>query len=137
MSCDSDTVHNRHTTSLTSIPTIRTCDSSSLCVSYLPSSTPSSRAHLRLSLYPLHRSIIYASTTVLDHILEHDECDVDLQNKLQRDTPLHLAVKIEENGREGLREYLGQFSTRPVRLGERGVEERRAGVLEMPCGGMY
>ncbi|KAH8085686.1 hypothetical protein HD553DRAFT_310039 [Filobasidium floriforme] len=56
----------------------------------------------------LHYAIIYASTTVLDHILEHDQCDVDLQNKLQRDTPLHLAVKIEENGREGLREYLVQ-----------------------------
>lgn len=54
-----------------------------------------------------HNSVVYASTTVLDHILEHEQCDVDLQNKLQRDTPLHLAVKIEENGREGLREYLG------------------------------
>jgi hypothetical protein len=59
-------------------------------------------------------SIIYASTTVLDHILEHDQCDVDLQNKLQRDTPLHLAVKIEENGREGLREYLGESNTYAV-----------------------
>jgi hypothetical protein len=49
---------------------------------------------------------------VLDHILEHDQCDVDLQNKLQRDTPLHLAVKIEENGREGLREYLGELQIR-------------------------
>jgi hypothetical protein len=60
----------------------------------------------------LYHSIIYASTTVLDHILEHDQCDVDLQNKLQRDTPLHLAVKIEENGREGLREYLGESQIR-------------------------
>jgi hypothetical protein len=37
-----------------------------------------------------------------------------LQNKLQRDTPLHLAVKIEENGREGLREYLGESNTYAV-----------------------
>lgn len=42
---------------------------------------------------PRRRSIIYASTTVLEHILCHEQCDVDLQNKLQRDTPLHLAVR--------------------------------------------
>lgn len=39
-------------------------------------------------------SVIHASTTVLELILCHEQCDVDLQNKLERDTPLHLAVRI-------------------------------------------
>jgi hypothetical protein len=73
-----------------------------------------------------YHSITYASTTVLDHILEHDQCDVDLQNKLQRDTPLHLAVKIEENGREGLREYLGESNTYAVLVGGGYVGSERA-----------
>ncbi|GHJ90333.1 hypothetical protein NliqN6_6735 [Naganishia liquefaciens] len=54
----------------------------------------------------LHYAIMNASTTVLEHILCHEQCDVDLQNKLERDTPLHLAVKTEEDEREGLRLYL-------------------------------
>jgi len=33
---------------------------------------------------------------VLEHILSHEECDVDPQNKIERDTPLHLALKIED-----------------------------------------
>ena len=36
------------------------------------------------------------STTVLDHILSCEECDVDPINALDRDTPLHLAVKLED-----------------------------------------
>lgn len=48
-------------------------------------------------LITLFRSIIYASTTVLEHILCHEQCDVDIQNKLQRDTPLHLAVGLFTN----------------------------------------
>ena len=52
-------------------------------------------------------SILNASTTTLDHILEHPSCDVDLQSYLGKETPLHLAVKLEEGGREGLKEYLG------------------------------
>ncbi|KAG5643300.1 hypothetical protein DXG03_001227 [Asterophora parasitica] len=35
------------------------------------------------------------STDVLEHILSHEECDVDPQNRLDKSTPLHLAVKIE------------------------------------------
>ncbi|KAG8740004.1 hypothetical protein FRC10_004844 [Ceratobasidium sp. 414] len=35
-----------------------------------------------------------ASTDVLEHILEEDGCDVDLQNRIDGYTPLHLAVRI-------------------------------------------
>ncbi len=38
----------------------------------------------------------YGSTDVLELILEIDECDVDLQNRLLKATPLHLAVKISD-----------------------------------------
>lgn len=37
-----------------------------------------------------------ASGTVLEHILEQDGCDVDLQNRIEKYTPLHLAVRISE-----------------------------------------
>lgn len=40
-------------------------------------------------------SIIHASTETLDHILSHDTCDVDPQNRITRSTPLHLAVSTE------------------------------------------
>jgi hypothetical protein len=33
---------------------------------------------------------------VLDHLLEVDDCDVDLQNRLLKETPLHLAAKISD-----------------------------------------
>ncbi|KAI5450595.1 hypothetical protein NCC49_002854 [Naganishia albida] len=59
----------------------------------------------------LHYAIIYASTTVLEHILCHEQCDVDIQNKLQRDTPLHLAVRTEEEGRQGLQLHLVESLT--------------------------
>lgn len=36
------------------------------------------------------------SHVVLDHILSHEECDVDPINKLESNTPLHLAVKLED-----------------------------------------
>ncbi|KAH6911144.1 hypothetical protein BKA70DRAFT_1370862 [Coprinopsis sp. MPI-PUGE-AT-0042] len=32
---------------------------------------------------------------VLEHILSHEECDVDPQNRTDNATPLHLAVQIE------------------------------------------
>lgn len=35
----------------------------------------------------------YGSTTVLEHLLSYEGCDVDLQNRLERDTPLHAAIK--------------------------------------------
>ena len=37
-----------------------------------------------------------ASGIVLEHILEQDGCDVDLQNRIQGYTPLHLAVRISD-----------------------------------------
>ncbi len=55
--------------------------------------------------------ISQGSTQVLDHILCAEDCDVDVQNSnaLDRDTPLHLAVKFEEDGRSGLRSWLGEW----------------------------
>ncbi|KAF9258266.1 ankyrin [Marasmius fiardii PR-910] len=40
-------------------------------------------------------SVINGSTDVLEHILSHEACDVDPINKIDKETPLHLAVKIE------------------------------------------
>lgn len=61
----------------------------------------------RSALDPL--SVLHQSLSILDHLLTHEECDVDIQNRVQRDTPLHLAIKVEEgDGRFGLREYLGR-----------------------------
>lgn len=37
-----------------------------------------------------------ASISVLEHILSHEECDVDPVNRLEKATPLHLAVRIED-----------------------------------------
>ena len=51
-----------------------------LCMEYLP--------------YVLF-SVSHGSTDVLEHILSHDECDVDPINRVERATPLHLTVKIE------------------------------------------
>lgn len=33
---------------------------------------------------------------MLDHLLEVEGCDVDLQNRLLNETPLHLAAKIND-----------------------------------------
>ena len=41
-------------------------------------------------------SASHGNTTVLEHILSHEECDVDPINRLERATPLHLAVRIED-----------------------------------------
>jgi uncharacterized protein len=47
--------------------------------------------------WPNHRySVSHTSTEVLEHILNVDECDVDPQNRIERATPLHLAVKLED-----------------------------------------
>lgn len=35
----------------------------------------------------------FGSTTVLEHLLSFEGCDVDLQNRLEHDTPLHAAIK--------------------------------------------
>jgi hypothetical protein len=39
----------------------------------------------------------HGSTTALEHILSYDGCDVDLQNRLEHDTPLHSAMKNLED----------------------------------------
>ena len=36
------------------------------------------------------------STVVLEHILEHEDCDVDPINRLEAATPLHLALQLED-----------------------------------------
>ncbi|OJT09571.1 hypothetical protein TRAPUB_13948 [Trametes pubescens] len=33
---------------------------------------------------------------ILEHILEHEDCDVDPQNRIEKATPLHLALRIED-----------------------------------------
>jgi hypothetical protein len=43
------------------------------------------------------------STDVLEHILSHEECDVDPINKLEKATPLHLAMRVED---PELRDYI-------------------------------
>ena len=48
-----------------------------------------------------------ASTTVLEMLLDHASCDVDLRNRLAGDTPLHLAVRERWEGQQGLRLFLG------------------------------
>jgi hypothetical protein len=40
----------------------------------------------------------------IDAILEHDECDVDLQTRIDGETPLHLAMRVADGE---LRTYLG------------------------------
>ncbi|KDQ31535.1 hypothetical protein PLEOSDRAFT_49912 [Pleurotus ostreatus PC15] len=47
----------------------------------------------------LHYAFVasYGSTAVLEHILSHDDCDVDPINRLEGATPLHLAVKLEDH----------------------------------------
>lgn len=42
---------------------------------------------------------------MLEHILEHEDCDVDPINRLEGATPLHLALKIEDSK---LRQYVVQ-----------------------------
>ncbi|KAF5385075.1 hypothetical protein D9615_000992 [Tricholomella constricta] len=51
--------------------------------------------HDGLGNTPLHNAVSHGSTDVLEHILSHEQCDVDPQNRLDKSTPLHLAVKIE------------------------------------------
>ncbi|TFK42173.1 ankyrin repeat-containing domain protein [Crucibulum laeve] len=44
---------------------------------------------------PLHNAVRTGSITVLEHILEYDGCDVDPVNRIDKATPLHLAVQLE------------------------------------------
>ncbi|KAJ7083355.1 ankyrin repeat-containing domain protein [Mycena belliarum] len=51
----------------------------------------------------LHNAVSNGSTDVLEHILSHDECDVDPINRIDKATPLHLAVRIDD---PELRKYI-------------------------------
>ncbi|EIM92840.1 ankyrin [Stereum hirsutum FP-91666 SS1] len=44
----------------------------------------------------LHIAVSHGSTDVLEHILTHEDCDVDPVNRLDKATPLHLAVQTED-----------------------------------------
>lgn len=41
-------------------------------------------------------SVSHGSTDVLEHILSHEDCDVDPINRIEKATPLHIAVRIED-----------------------------------------
>ncbi|KAG8764916.1 hypothetical protein FRC12_007810 [Ceratobasidium sp. 428] len=45
-------------------------------------------------LLALHYAASHASTDVLELILEQENCDVDLQNRIEGYTPLHFAVRF-------------------------------------------
>jgi len=53
----------------------------------------------------LHYAVAHGSANVLEHILTHRECDVDPVNRLERATPLHLAVKARDLDPE-VRKYI-------------------------------
>lgn len=58
--------------------------------------SPSFLAFSHTHLIPFLRSVQHCSTDVLEHILSHDECDVDPVNRISGATPLHIAVHIED-----------------------------------------
>ncbi|PCH34344.1 ankyrin [Wolfiporia cocos MD-104 SS10] len=53
----------------------------------------------------LHYAASHGNLTVLEHILSHEDCDVDPINRLERATPLHLALRIQD---EELRENVAE-----------------------------
>ncbi len=62
--------------------------------------SPTSRVRAsRFCPYARHwrrkKSVSNGSTDVLEHILSHEDCDVDPINRIEKATPLHLAVKLE------------------------------------------
>ncbi|CAL1694733.1 unnamed protein product [Somion occarium] len=44
----------------------------------------------------LHYAASHGSVEVLEHILSHEECDVDPINRLEGATPLHLALQLKD-----------------------------------------
>ncbi|CED83522.1 Ankyrin repeat-containing domain [Phaffia rhodozyma] len=56
-----------------------------------------------LGFTALHYAVQRGSTDCLDHILEEDDCDVDLQTRLEGLTPIHLAMQVQD---QELRIYL-------------------------------
>ncbi|GAA5847272.1 hypothetical protein JCM5353_002665 [Sporobolomyces roseus] len=62
----------------------------------------------------LHYAASSPSPDALQLLLETDGTDVDLQNRLDRATPLHLAVKLENEGaRQGVIEMLLDAGANP------------------------
>ncbi|WOO85140.1 Ankyrin repeat-containing protein [Vanrija pseudolonga] len=56
----------------------------------------------------LHYAVIHGSTDVLEHLLEHDSIHLDLRNRLQGDTPLHIAVRQRYEEHPAARLYIGR-----------------------------
>jgi len=57
--------------------------------------------HDGLGYTALHHAAKLGNLSAMEVILTHEECDVDPINRLDKDTPLHLAVRIDD---EELRE---------------------------------
>lgn len=59
--------------------------------------------HLLHHIQSMISRVINASLDILDHILEHESCDVDPVNRLDGATPLHIAIQkaAEETDPEG------------------------------------
>ncbi|KIY44652.1 ankyrin, partial [Fistulina hepatica ATCC 64428] len=53
--------------------------------------------------YALHLAVSHGATDVLEHILAQEGCDVDIQNRLEKATPFHLAIRLED---EEIRDYV-------------------------------
>ncbi|KAI0714756.1 ankyrin [Earliella scabrosa] len=45
----------------------------------------------------LHYAAMNGYLDILEHLLEYEGCDVDLQNRTEGATPLHLALRIEDD----------------------------------------
>ncbi|KAL1410308.1 hypothetical protein Q8F55_004314 [Vanrija albida] len=54
----------------------------------------------------LHYAVIHGSTDVLEHLLEHDSIHLDLRNRLQGDTPLHIAIRQRYEEHPAARLYI-------------------------------
>ena len=63
---------------------------------------------------------------MLEDILCHETCDVDLRNRLNGDTPLHIAVRQRWEDSEGLRLFLGMWGRNPA---SRVQVDRKADVV--------
>jgi len=48
------------------------------------------------SNYIYYYRVKYKSLDCLEHILSHEDCDVDPLNRLSGKTPLHYAVELED-----------------------------------------
>ncbi|KAL8276633.1 hypothetical protein RQP46_010982 [Phenoliferia psychrophenolica] len=67
-----------------------------------------------LGMTALHYAAQTPSPTALELLLQHDGTDVDLQNRLEGSTPLHLAIKLEDEGaRQGVTEMLLEAGADP------------------------